>query len=147
MVCFLLADGAEARGGEMTAPSSCAKPSHRSGPPARVCAGADTVSIATEAVYAIGRVQIGRGTLGGVATVSAGSAAGCVKGAIVKGVSSQQRRQQQQQRTKHRADLKYGASANAHSGKGQRCAPGWHLLQQSAPLPRRVTRQRLGAVC
>ncbi|EED84463.1 predicted protein [Postia placenta Mad-698-R] len=80
----------------------------RSGPPARVCAVADTVSIATETVYAIGRVQIGRGTLGGVATVSAGSAAGCVKGAIVKGVSSQQRRQQQQQQTKHRADLKYG---------------------------------------
>ncbi|EED84461.1 predicted protein [Postia placenta Mad-698-R] len=97
MVCFLLADGAEVRGGEMTAPSSCAKPSHRSGPPARVCAGADTVSIATEAVYAIGRVQIGRGTLGGVATVSAGSAAGCVKGAIAG-----------QQQTSHRTDLKYG---------------------------------------
>ncbi|OSX56093.1 hypothetical protein POSPLADRAFT_1104687, partial [Postia placenta MAD-698-R-SB12] len=110
----------------------------RLGPPARVCAVADTVSIATETVYAIGRVQIGRGTPGGVATVSAGSAAGCVKGAIRRFC-----RRWRQQQTSHRADLKYGASTNAHSGNAQRCAPGRHLLSQSAPLPHCATRQRL----
>ncbi|OSX62216.1 hypothetical protein POSPLADRAFT_1104071, partial [Postia placenta MAD-698-R-SB12] len=149
VLCFPLADGAEALGGETTVPSSCGEQCTPSGTCARATErapsrGAEDAGHWSDRRCCFSAQRLDAGASGGVATLSAGSAAGCVKGAVVTGAIACRQRADRARRAGVRTwwvvlargmlTAFAGTSANARNGNTRYCAPGQHPLWQCAPL-------------